>query len=134
MRLNTKTTTDIKAAMLIATTLLVCSATNNCYGQINGISAFSCTETKVITDENDNQTRKWIVLNRCRTVGVVANLKKITKTYKIGSEDTTYTIKDTAISYIAPGEMLFLGYEACEKIEGNRERCLYYKKWNSEFK
>jgi hypothetical protein len=134
MRLNTKTLTDIKAAMLIATIQLVCSATDNCYGQINGISAFSCTETKVVTDENDNQTRKWVVLNRCRTVGIVANLKIITKTYKIGSEDTTYTIKDTCISYLAPGEMLFLGNEACEKIKGNRERCLYYKKWTSKFK
>jgi hypothetical protein len=134
MCLNTKILTDIKAAILIATILLECSTTNNCYGQKNGISAFSCTETKVVPDSNDNQTRKWVVINRCRTVGIVANVKIITKTYKTGSEDTTYTIKDTCVSYIAPGEMLFLGNEACEKIKGNRERCTYYKKWTSEFK
>ena len=134
MHLNTKTIPDINTAKLIATTLIACIATNNCYGQKNGISAFSCTETKVIPDANDTQTRKWVVVNRFRTVGIVANLKIITKIYKIGSEDTTYTIKDTCISYLAPGEMLFLGNEASEKIKGNRERCLYYKKWTSEFK
>jgi hypothetical protein len=132
--MNTKPTPDIKIVMLLALTLLARSATYNCYGQINGISAFSCTETKVVPDNNDNQTRKWVVVNRCRTVGIVADLKIITKTYELGSEDTTYTIKDTTISYIAPGEILFLGNEACEKIKGNRERCTYYKKWTSEFK
>lgn len=96
--------------------------------------AFGCTETKVISDENDNNTRKWVVINRCRTVGLIANLKIITKTYSSGSEDTTYTIKDTTINYIAPQEILFLKNEACESVIGNKLKCTYYKKWTSAFK
>jgi hypothetical protein len=132
--MNTKPAPDLIIVMLLATILLTTKASDDCYAQKNGISAFSCTETKVIVDSNDNQTKKWVVVNRCRTVGIVAHLKIITKIYKIGNEDTTYTIKDTCVSYIAPGEMLFLGNEACEITKGNRERCLYYKKWTSEFK
>lgn len=132
--MTTNPAPDLTVLILLSIILLSPRASNNCYAQKNGISAFSCTETKVVVDSNDNQTRKWVVINRCRTVGIVANLKIITKIYKIGSEDTTYTIKDTCVSYLAPGEMLFLANEVCEKTKGNRERCLYYKKWTSAFK
>ncbi len=105
-----------------------------CNGQDERSLAFACTETKIIADENDNNKRKWVVLNKCETVGVIANLKIISKIYSEGSEDTTYTIKDTIISYIAPGEILYLKNEECEIVMGNKRKCVYYKKWTSTFK
>jgi hypothetical protein len=120
----------------ITTLLLLCCTYS--YAQkrdeINGISAYSCTEAIIVADETDNMIRKWAVTNRCRTVGIVASLKKITKTYKIGSEDTTYTIKDTTINYIAPKEIIFLCNEDCTPLKGNIEKCTCYLKWSSTFK
>ncbi len=124
-----------KTIQLISFSLLILISTHcTCIGQEDNVLAFSCTETKVVIDENDNNIRKWVVLNRCRTVGLVANLKIISKIYSAGSEDTTYTIKDTVISYIAPGEMLYLKNEACESVISNKIKCTYYKKWTSAFK